>query len=374
MLIKYNKSYITTKKGIQYLRLNEKDYYSTGYAHGYLLMKSKNPTIKFLKNIFVRMAISTFYTFTKRHYKNIRIPKQYLDEIRGYSDATGISYNQLFCINFGFDIVKKYGFHCSTISFFNKNSVLVGRNTDLLPSMTKMALKHAKSILVDVSIPKKKRFTHVSVPLFVGGINGFNEKGIAVNSHQVIPTADKATKIRLATPLLMRILLEETEKLKDAEKIIQNNITARSLNIILTSEKERKSVVFEIHPSKAYQINKEGNTCCTTHFISEEMHKLHTHPAESSKIRLNASSIRIKSMYELISKYKTMSYKNLIKILKNHSNGLTFKHGAQSLTNDGTYQSFIFDLTNKIILISNGDTPPVSLTGEYVKFVVNKTD
>jgi predicted choloylglycine hydrolase len=336
---------------------------------------SNNPTIKYLKRISVRLAISAFYAFTKRHYKNIRIPEQYLDEIRGYSDATGIPYDYLFCINFGFDIVKRYGLHCSTISFFNKDSVIVGRNTDLTPNMTRMALKHAKSIIVDVSIPKKLRFTHVSVPLLVGAINGFNEDGIAVNSHQVIPTAEKPHEKRLATPLLMRMLLEDSNNLKKGEQIAKHNITARSLNVVLTSEKERKSIICEIHPSQIHFIHyaeKNITACCTTHFEGEEMHKLHTHPAKSSKMRLHASKTRLKSMRELVSRFKHMTPKNMIKILQDKSNGIEFRHGAKSLTNEGTYQSFVFDLTHNIMWVSNADKPPASLHGKFVEFKVNR--
>ena len=127
-------------------KLNEKDYYSTGFAYGQLLVKSKNPIIKFLKNKFVKLVISILYLITKRHYKKLRIPKEYLDEIRGYSDSTGIAYNHIFLLNFGFDVLTKYGFHCSTISFFNKKSILVGRNTDVPPHVAKIALKYAKSM------------------------------------------------------------------------------------------------------------------------------------------------------------------------------------------------------------------------------------
>ncbi|MBU4369648.1 C45 family peptidase [Patescibacteria group bacterium] len=364
MLYKYNNSYIKINNGIQYLRLNEKNYYSTGYAYGTLLLKSKNPIIKFLKKRFVKIILSIIYSITKRHYKFIRIPKEYLEEIRGYADSTGISYNHLFCVNFCFDVLKRYGFHCSTISFFNKNSVLIGRNTDLLPFLTKSALKYAKSIVIDISIPKKRRFTHVSIPLLIGVLNGFNDKGIAVNSHQILYVKEDTKENNLATHLLMRMLLENISNLKDGELFIKNNITMRSLNLVLTSEKEKKSIIFEINPSKINLIESNGPLCCTTHFESKEMQKFHNGPIKSSQIRL-------KSMNCLVDKYNQITYKDLINILKDYSNGLENKGTGKSLTNEGTYQSFVFDLTNNIILISNGNKKPVSLTGEYVKLKLN---
>ncbi|GEM_PF-6749692 len=367
MSIKYSKSSIEKIKGIDYLKLKEKDYYSTGYAYGILLIKSKNPMIKILKNPFVKIFLSTLYAITKKHYKNIRIPKEYLDEIRGYSDSTGISYKHLFLLNFGFDVLTRYGFHCSTISFFNKKNVLVGRNTDVPPHVAIVSLKYAKSIIVDVAIPGKKRFTHVSIPLFVGALNGFNEDGIAVNSHQIREVNEEIKDNRLATSVLVRVALEESNNLKSAEQVIRKNITTRSLNVMITSKKERKSKILEIHPHNIGIINNKNDihTCCVTYFQTAHMQKLHNGPSERPKIR-------IKLMQDLVDKHKEMSYNNLIEILKDHRNGLKYPEGKRSITNEGTFQSFILDLTNNVIIISNGDKRPVSLSGEYVKIKLDK--
>lgn len=363
MLFKYKNSSININNGITYLKLNEKDHYSTGYAYGRLLVVSKNPIIKLMKNPFFKSFLSILYTITKRHYKYIRIPTEYLDEIRGYADSTGIKYKHIFLLNFGFDVLTRYGFHCSTISFFNKDSVLVGRNTDLPPFTARTSVKYAKSIIVDVSIPKKRRFTHVTPPLFVGSLNGFNDKGIAVNSHQIRAIKEVIKNDRLSTPLLVRMLLENTDDLKSAERIANKNITTRAINVIVTSREERKSIILEVHPDKMNVINNKTHTSCVTYFKSKHMQKLHTGPIELPKIRL-------KLMDELIDKHDNLSYDKFIEILKDHRNGLKYPLGRRSITNAGTYQSFIFDLTHKIIIMSNGDKIPVSLTGEYVKIKI----
>jgi hypothetical protein len=360
----HGNSSIWTENGMQFLHLNEKDHYSTGYAYGMLILKSKNPVVKFLKKKGSKILLSLLYQITKKYYKNLKIPQEYLDELKGYADSTKIPYNHLFCLNFCSDIMKKFGFHCSTISVFNKNSVLVGRNTDLLPFLTRMALKHAKSIVVKVTIPKKKSFTHVSIPFFVGAINGFNEKGISVNSHQIISVREKTNKKRLTNSLLMRKCLEEVSNLKEGEALIKKNIPMRSLSLALTSEKEKKGIIFEINPNKMNMICPKGTLCCTTHFESKDMRKLHNGLIVPSQIRL-------KSMKNLTKKKKNISSSELINILKDHSNGLNHKTSGKSLTNNGTYQSFVFDLTNNLIFISNGNKKPASLTGEYLKFNVN---
>jgi len=372
MFIKYSKSYIRVENGLSYLRLNEKDHYNTGYAYGYLIAKSKNESIRFMKQLWVKLGISTIYAILKKQYNDLRIPQEYKDEIRGYADATGIPYDNLFGLNFFYDIMKRYGYHCSKIAFFNKDNVIVGRNTDMTKKLTKFALKHLRSIIVDVSIPGKRRFTHITPPLFVGAMNGFNDKGIAVNSHQVVPTHEKPYHNRLATPLLMRMMLEQSQSIKDAENIVKKNITARVLNVVVTSEKERKSITCEIHPNKINFIHNNSHNCCTIHFRSKEMHKLHhNYPKETVRMRLHASEFRLEYMNKLISSYKEMKYTDMIRVLQDTSNGTSVHHGAKSLTNDGTYESFVFDITHNILWVSNGDKAPASLTGEFVKFKVN---
>jgi hypothetical protein len=223
-----------------------------------------------------------------------------------------------------------------------------------------MATKYAKSIVVEVSIPKKKKFTHVSMPLFVGSLNGFNEDGIAVNSHQIRYIDEEIKNDRLATPLLVRMMLENAKNLKSADKIARNNITTRALNIMVTSRKEEKSIILEIHPHMMNAICNKGHSCCVTYYQSPHMQKLHNDSLELPQTRLML-------MQELIDKHNHLSYDELIEILKDHRNGLKYPQGKKSITNEGTIQSFIFDLTNKIIIMSNGDKRPVSLTGKYVK-------
>jgi predicted choloylglycine hydrolase len=279
----FGNSWIKVVKGIDYLHLEEKNYYDTGYAYGRLLVEANHPIIAFLKRYTSRIMLSTLYTITKKHYKDISIPHKYLDELQGYADATGIAYHHLYCMNFCFDVLKRYGFHCSTISLFLKDRTLVLRNTDLIPFLTRLALKYARSIVVDVAVPGTQRYTHVSLPLFIGVLNGFNHH-IALNSHQIMHVKEKTNKQLLATPLLMRLMLEQAESLKEAECIAKTHPTKRSLNIMVTDR--QKSIILEVHPKMIKTIAKKGPMCCTTHFIAQN--HLHTKPMTASKMRLES--------------------------------------------------------------------------------------
>ncbi|MBT5021716.1 hypothetical protein HOK51_08630 [Candidatus Woesearchaeota archaeon] len=299
----------------------------------------------------------------------MKIPKEYLDEIKGYSDGSGIQYEHLFFANFYFDVLKEYGFHCSTIAHHTKIKTLIGRNTDLMPLLTKFALKHGRPLIITVnnnSNKNKQEFTHVAIPLCVGVINGFNEKGISAHSHQILFVREKSNKKLLATPILMRKILEESKTIKQAENIIQKNPTCRSLNVLINSEKEKKSKIVSTNPTKMDVVStKEKFICCTTHFQTEKMKKLHNGPIYHSELRL-------KSMNKLMRNKKKLTTKQMIRILKDHENGLDYGDSSKSLTNDGTYQSFVIDLTEKKIFISNANKKPVSLYGEFVEIDIKK--
>ena len=357
---KFRNSTLTTHNGVDFLVLNENDYYSTGYAYGKLLSASKNKSIRLLRNPFLRLLVSMLYWFTKKHLSQIHVPKDYLNELRGYSEGAKISYNHLFFLNVVFDILKRYGFHCSTIAFFTSNSTLVGRNTDLVPFLTRIALRYAKSLVVQVSIPGKKTFTHVGIPFFVGAINGFNVDGIAVNSHQILSCSEKENKKLLSTPLLMRILLENVSCLEDAVFLVDENITRRSLNVMVTSEKERRSIIFEINPSKNCSFSsKKHYLCCTTHFQDPKMRLFHNG-------RIKASEERLLSMNNLVKDLDKLSVSEFTELLKDQTNGMAYHESGCSLTNKGTYQSFVFDLKEQKVYISNAVKKPVSLHGKYV--------
>lgn len=365
-MIRYENSWLEIHSGIRYIRLNEADYYRTGYAYGRLMQLSDDPILPLLKCRLLGFLVSIVAAVSRRMFANIQIPSRYLDEIRGYSDATGIPYARLYFMNFCFDVLKKFGFHCSTLVFFNPEAVLIGRNTDLHPWLAALALRFTRPTITDVSIPGKCRFSHVSIPFFVGSLNGFNQSGISVNSHQIIHAREMADGPKLATPLLMRMLLEEANDLAGAEALVRQNPTLRSLNVVVTAEKERESLVCEINPEQVNVISGEGARCCATHFASAAMCKLHDGP-------IDASQARLASMQDLAAENPQPNAPALIAMLQDHRNGMAHKTSGRSLTNDGTYQSFLFDLTHRRILVSNGLRRPVSLTGEFVEVEVNGT-
>lgn len=358
--VRFENSWLEIRSGIRCIRLNEADHYQTGFAYGRLMQLSDDPILRLLKHRFLGWLVSFAAIVSRRFFANIRIPECYLDEIRGYADSTGIPYAQLFFMNFCFDVLKKFGFHCSTLVFFNPDAVLIGRNTDLHPWLAALALRFTRPTVADVSIPGKHRFSHVSIPFFVGALNGFNQLGIAVNSHQIIHARETTDGSRLATPLLMRMLLERASDLAGAAELVRQNPTLRSLNVVVTSETERRAVVFEVNPAQVNALSAADSVCCATHFASPTMSKLHDGP-------IGTSQARLASMQAMMAENRRPDASALIGMLQDQRNGLAHRTSGRSLTNHGTFQSFLFDLTHRRILVSNGLKRPVSLSGEFIE-------
>ena len=62
---------------------------------------------------------------------------------------------------------------------------------------------------------------------------------------------------------------------------------------------------------------------------------------------------------------------DVITLLKNHDNGISHRGSGSSPTNEGTYQSLVFDIMGRRIFVSDGRTLPVSLSGIYREISVD---
>lgn len=360
---RYGNSFIKKINGVDYMELNEKNHYETGFAAGKLLVMSDNPSVKLLKMFPIEAVLVASFKITEGYDKEFKVPREYLDELKGYSDATGIPFKELFFLNFSYDILRKFGFGCSTFVFFN-NSPLIGRNSDMDPIISELALHYGQTIVTKVSVPGKKSFVHAGIPLSVSVFNGFNESGIAVNTHEVLDVRERANNKKRATTLLTRVLLESAGSIKHAEKLIRKFPPHRPLNLMVTSNKEKDSRVFEINYPSVGIVKPDGKyLACTTFFRTEKMSKFHRKPVALSINRLD-------TLNKVLGGKKKLSIKEAINLLRDHRDGLKHEGTGASVANNGTLQSFIFDMAKNTVYVNNGKKRPVPLNGEYIKIKI----
>jgi predicted choloylglycine hydrolase len=359
----YSRSTLEIKDGIWHLSVRESGYRESGHAIGRLLCSADYPAVRFFKKRSIRFLVSLLYAATKRNFATIRIPERYLEELRGYAEGTDLSYRTLFFMNFVFDILKKYGFHCSSVAIAEPGATLVGRNTDLIPWIAKAALKWFPPVVLDISVPGKLRYVHVTPGLFLGVLSGFNERGIAMMSHQIAATKEKNRPGTLATPLLQRMILEEAADMAQAGAVIHANPIQRCVSDLVTSSDEGISCIYEITPESVKVFRGDGPAlCCATHFKDADLVGLHRHKTTVSEGRLSL-------MNSLAAKTRAVPG-DLIAMLRNYDNGLAHQASGSSPTNEGTYQSMVFDVTGRRLFVSDGARLPVSLTGKYREIVL----
>jgi GNAT superfamily N-acetyltransferase len=361
----YGDSTIEIIDGIWHMQIRENSYYAGGLAVGRLLAAAEYPAVNFFRKPHITALFCFFYIFARSHFRKIRIPKRYLEELRGYAEGTGISYRTLFCMNFIFDVLKKYGLHCSSVTVAEPDGrMVIGRNTDLFPWIGRLALRWCPSIVLEVTTPSKFRYVHVTPGLFLGVFNGFNERGIIVLSHQIAATKERAVSGNLATTLLQRVLLEESADIALAESITRSNPIQRCIGNMIVSSAEGECCIFEISPGAVKKLCRDtGYLCCVTHFQDEELAKLHRKNTMASEDRL--------ALMNSLAKKAKATPEDVIAILKNSDNGIRFRDSGRSPTNEGTYQSMVFDIAGQRIFVADGRTLPVSHSGIYREISVN---
>jgi hypothetical protein len=354
----YGDSVLEADGTIWRMNIREKGYYAAGFAIGRLLDLADYPGVKFCRGGAVTHIFALLHRIIGKSFADIRIPEPYLDELHGYADATGIPYKTLFTVNFVFDVLKRYGMHCSSVVVSEPDATMIGRNTDILPWLGRLALRWFPSLVMDVAMPGKLRYVHVTPALFLGAFNGYNERGVAVLSHQIGATKEKPVAGNLATTLLQRMLLEEAGNLAEAESITRANPVQRCISNLIVSASEGESCVFEISPTLVRSFARNGSyQCCVTHFEDAELGLLHRKAPEASKSRL-------KLMNSIAAKARA-TVSDLIALLKNCDNGISHKDSGRSPTNAGTYQSLVFDILKRRIFVADGLSLPVSLSGTY---------
>lgn len=212
-------------------------------------------------------------------------------------------------------------------------------------------------------MPGRVRFSHVSIPLFVGVLNGFNAHGIGVHSHQILNVDEQPRGPRLASGLLMRLLLERADSLEAAASIARRHPTVRSLNVMVVSHQEQRGIVLEVHPDQVHVAAPAGNFGCATHFESALMRPRHGGD-------IGPSQARLATMAALIDEHPRPDAAALQHMLQDRRNGLRHRLSGRSLANAGTFQSFVFDLARGRVWISNGSHRPVAVHGEFVELTV----
>ena len=262
----FGKSFLEITQGYPILHL-----YGTpkekGMACGFLLRKQ----IKHLVNSYIHVIYANpeKYKTAIKKAKSLAnyIPKEYLDEIKGISETSGVAYNDILLANTFLDIESFMG--CSTFISHAANTkekvLLFGRNLDF----HSLDVAHKYDLIIVYHSEKDSNQDIVSItwPGFVGVISGINKQGLTATMLVNISDRKSSAKLIPCT-FAFRKLLESKTNVKEAMNFFSKTKIA-SANNLTVADANNNSIVFELLPFRKTIIrHPENKTLFCTNYSS----------------------------------------------------------------------------------------------------------
>lgn len=275
-----------------YLEISEITNYNIGYRIGEYFQfqiqeilsrqfadKISNPESQFNGMSFLEVLLyfvdSDPATFYDPFYNEAqRFFSDYLDELKGMSDASGAPLKHLFTSMCQLKILsiimsghpnalpKPTIKGCSTVSYASSNKLFLAHNEDFFTA-------HADLMyVVKVSQPGKPTFMCLNYPGSVYGIPpGMNDAGMVFSGNQI--------DIPLASPGVPFVFLSRAvlaaQNIDEAKAIVQFNNLAYGTHLNIGSFNENKIISAEVMPGK-YEIHEvDGFYAHTNHFVLTTM-------------------------------------------------------------------------------------------------------
>ncbi|MGB5818805.1 MAG: C45 family peptidase [Saonia sp.] len=271
------------------------EFYEMGLKYGSLLQK----------NGFVLPRISKEKTeFGLESYGELKnYYPEVVTEIRGFAEGINEQPEILGAFLSSIGVLNTTG-QCSVFAFKNKNSVIIGRNYDMLFRFKKFT----ESSL----IAPANKYSYISQSdVFIGRSDGINEKGLSIAMSFV-----NGTEIQpgIGFHFLIRKVLENCSTTKQAITIIKETKVS-SANNFLIADKTGDIVVVESAPQKSRIRHPEKNEdfiYITNQFMTKEMM-----PFDTREVAWSKSMERYNGLKENLESVKEMDLLKAKEILSN---------------------------------------------------------
>jgi predicted choloylglycine hydrolase len=244
------------------------------------------------------------------------LPQWLRDEMRGFSETSELSYDEMLVGQCFLDIHKVAA--CSTIAVHDKltdtGEMLIGRNLDF-PSLS---IAHEANIVVvyeptELRVPGSefrvedtepgtrnaergtRSYAGVTWPGFLGILTGLNTRGLALSMMLVYGHQRREHLDGLPFPILFRRLLMECASVRQADSLLQTRPHCTATNLIL-ADANRTAARFQLPPHDMvveYTSNEQPATACTNHYHEKRIKKF-AFTWFSSKVRYDKLRQRIK--------------------------------------------------------------------------------
>lgn len=260
-----------------------------------------------------------------------------VEEIKGFAKGINDKPERLGAFLLSLGIFDTNG-QCSVFAYKNNDSVIIGRNYDML-------FKFKKFTESSLIAPKDK-YSYISQSdVFIGRSDGINEKGLSVAMSFV-----NGTKVQpgIGFHFIVRKVLENCSTTEQAIKLIQQTKVA-SANNFLIADKNFDIAVVESAPQKSVvrRPEKEENYIyITNQFITDEMK-----PFDRGGVEWSKSLERYGGLKDNLSIVQKMNLEKAKEILSDKCICLNLRKEKF-----GTIWSVVADLNN--LIIERAETKP----------------
>lgn len=168
-----------------------------------------------------------------------KIPEDYLDELRGAADASGLPYGKLL---FASTIAETLiGFGCTSILSSGKSGLLHSRNLDFFPPFLGEI-----PLVVNYRPEGKIPYTLVGFVGYLPGLTGMNAEGISLSLNESSCVKGKKNGKTVPAGFALRRILEECPHLADVNEFMQSTLIARGWTLACGSTGENNGAIFDI--------------------------------------------------------------------------------------------------------------------------------
>ncbi len=339
----FGQGYLEYREGIPFLHVKG-DPYQIGLQYGVLLRKEmlsfytevdsveKEMLTKiynaspWYKKILISAFASVMITRKVKSFKE-RVPEEYIAQLKGMSDGSGISLEKILSVTFGPDL------YCSSFIVKSMDKLIHGRNADQSISfMGKYPLiahynKNGKYSYIDIGI--------VGAPFVCTGIN---EHGLTLSwSQATYKPIDGA-----GTMLMFNKIMEECRNLNDVDNIEKN---VDKFVAMIGSMDDSSGAAYDIVNNEVLRTDlKDGFIYATNRCVSQSMREKY-----NSILDIAWTNEAREYIYrEILTKDNKFTIDDAIRLLSNtdfynYKGNILPYRGWETINNQNTLSSVILD-------------------------------
>jgi predicted choloylglycine hydrolase len=250
-------------------------HYEMGRQHGKLLKEEIHALIKYFfedKGTLFGASVSDIAKAAATMEKFI--PAEYIDEMKGVAEGAGVEYEKVLYSNVFLDVVSAHWVGvapgCSNFialpGVTKDGNVVHGRNLDWSADEKIAAMNTVFFYTPNDGIP----FAALGWPSIVGTLTGMNARQISMG--EMTSMSSEATLEGIPIMILLRMLLETSDNLDSAFKVLADNPRTTGYNVLVSDGKAADAFGVEMSAKNIFRRGpKDGYVFSTNHYTNKKL-------------------------------------------------------------------------------------------------------